>query len=166
MRHGKILRDAAYNRQTINMKSVRALIFSAGFIFASFSVTDARTVRSWTDQELLDKSDLVVIAVPTATHDTKERGRLPGDNRQPVIGVQTEFSVTAVLKGPQKTRTVTVNHYRPDKIMAPNAPAFVSFDPRGVRAFRLYLVREANGSYVPVAGQQDPGLSIREQSTK
>ena len=148
------------------MTFLRTILLSISLVLASFGILDARIVRTWTDQELLDKSDLVVIAVPTATHDTQERGPLPGDERQPVIGVQTDFSVTSVLKGVQSTKTVTLHHYRPDKMEVPNAPSFVSFDPRAARAFRLYLARQSDGSYAPVAGQEDPGLSIREEFTK
>ena len=139
---------------------------SVCLVLAFSNVLDARIVVAWTDQQLLDKSDLVVIAVPAANRDTEEHGPLPGDARQPVIGVQTDFAVTSVLKGAQTTKSVTLHHYRPDKMEVANAPSFVSFDPKGARAFRLYLVLQADGFYEPVAGQEDPGLSIQEEFAK
>ncbi len=148
------------------MKILCAWLLSIGLIFVSARGLDARVVVRWTDQQLLDKSDLVVIAVPTATHDTQERGPLPGDDRQSVIGVQTDFVVTSVLKGVQTIKTVALHHYRPDGVVVGNAPTFISFDPTAARAFRLYLVLQADGSYTPTAGQEDPDLSIREEFAK
>jgi len=41
-------------------------------------MVSARVVRKWSYQDVLDKSDWVVIATPIATADTKERIDLPG----------------------------------------------------------------------------------------
>lgn len=124
-------------------------------------IVEARAVRTWSDQELFDKSDLVVIATPTATSDTKEHGAHTSRDDQPVIGVDTKFAVTSVLKGEKDTKTVILHHYRADTMEVPNAPTFVSFALKKKRTFRLFLVRQADGRYAPVAGQLDPDMSIR-----
>ncbi|MGO9111373.1 MAG: hypothetical protein ACLP9L_19270, partial [Thermoguttaceae bacterium] len=73
-------------------------------LFTATTLAEARAVRLWTYQELLDKADFVVIAVPTAMGDCQERLQsLPG-TRQPVVGVETKFQVSAVLKGEKSTK--------------------------------------------------------------
>lgn len=149
----------------MHMTFLRSCLLAVALVLIPAHFLDARIIQQWTDQQLLDKSDLVVEAVPTATHDTKERGPLPGSG-QPVIGVQTDFAVTSVLKGAPTTKTISLHHYRPDKMQIVNAPTFVSFDPKDAQTYRLYLVRQPDGLYAPVAGQEDPGLSIAGLSLK
>lgn len=155
-----------------NMKSVRLFFLATAFLVVSTGIVAARVVRIWPYQELLDKSDLVVIATPTATNDTKEHIDLPGFVGQPVIGVETRFTVSAVLKGDRALRDFAFHHYRtPDGAnisSVPNGPTFVSFDPADEkppfihRTYILFLRREADGRYAPIAGQTDPGLAIKE----
>jgi hypothetical protein len=151
------------------MKSIRRLILATAFLLGMTGVVAARVVPLWSYQELLDKSDLAVIAVPTATNDTQEHGGLPGFDAQRVVGVETRFTVSAVLKGDKALRDFVLHHYRPgsDAAIVPNAPTFVSFavsaKPTPVpRTYILFLIREADGRYAPVVGQVDPGLGIRE----
>jgi hypothetical protein len=129
---------------------------------------EARTVRLWPEQELFDKSDLVVIGTPIAVTDTNEHGPLPvpGFHDQPVIGVETTFAVIAVLKGAIAGKRVILHHYRPDQMVVTNGPDFVSFDPKLKQRFRLFLVRETDGRYAPVAGQLDFPMSVRPDFTK
>jgi hypothetical protein len=154
-----------------DMKSLRLLVVATGFFLGLTGIVAARGVRIWPYQELLDKSDLVVLATPTATNDTKEHIELPGFAGQHVIGVETRFAVSAVLKGDKALRDFVFHHYRtPDGANVPNVPngpAFVSFDPAEKptfvqRTFILFLLREADGRYAPVVGQTDPGLGIKE----
>src|ERR1051326_929053 len=86
--------------------------FSALLLIASGIVT-ARAVRVWSDQELLDQSDLAVIAVPTASADTKEQISLAGVDGQRVIGVETRFTISAVLKADKGAKDLVLHHYRP-----------------------------------------------------
>jgi hypothetical protein len=51
---------------------------SAALLLLLATVADARLIATPSHQELLDKSDLVVIAVATASRDTAERADLPG----------------------------------------------------------------------------------------
>lgn len=150
------------------MKTMRLLVFSTTLLIISANIAAARGVRIWSYQELLDKSDLVVIATPTDNKDTKERN-LPGFEHQPVIGVETRFTVSAVIKGDRALKDFVLHHYLldPGGMVVPNAPTFVYFavsEKPSVRrrTYILFLHREAAGHYAPVVGQADPGLGVIE----
>ena len=150
------------------MKSLLPTVLAAGIVLGLIGIASARVARAWSYQELLDKSDLVAIAIPTATNDTKEQIELPGFMGQRVVGVETKFSVHALFKG-DKTKDFVLHHYRPDDsgMIVPNGPGFLSFEPVDNptalrRTYILFLVREADGRYAPVVGQAEPGLAIRE----
>lgn len=133
-----------------------------------------RAVRRVSYQELFDKSDLVVIATPTApTSDTTEELLLPGMlSRDPqgrlkpatCIGVETSFEISLVLKGDREMRKLTLHHGRlPDNQMLKNGPILVSFDPKDPRrsgSYLLFLVKEQDGRFAPTDGQTDPGLGV------
>ncbi|WP_040547087.1 hypothetical protein [Pedosphaera parvula] len=145
------------------------LCLVAIFLVISTGVAMARAVRTWTYQELLDKADLVAIATPTATDDTKEHINLPGFDGQRVIGVETKFKVAAVLKGDKALKDFVLHYYRPgpDGMVVDNGPTFISFPiskkpTDRTRTYILFLLREADGRYASVVGQSDPGLGIRE----
>ena len=139
------------------MKS-HLFVFCSALLLFSTGIVEARLIRPWSYQELLDKSDTVVIAAATATNDTKEHIQLPGFVGQPVIGVETKFAISAVLKGDKAMKDFILHHYRADVVVVPNGPTFVSFDPVKKRTYLLFLVRETNGRYAPAFGQADPGL--------
>jgi hypothetical protein len=154
-----------------NMKHiVCSFVLTLGCFLATIVTADARVIQPWSYQQLLDKSDLVVIATPTATGDTKEHIALPGFEAQRVIGVETRFAVSAVLKGDKAIKDLVLHHYRSDvketprDIAAgyvpsvPNGPTFVYFEPAKKREFLIFLVREADGRYAPAFGQVDPGV--------
>jgi len=162
-----------------NMKSIGACLLVTACVVVSIDIVSARAVRIWSYQELLDKSDLVVIATPTATNDTEEHIDLPGFDGEHVVGVETRFSVSAVLKADKAFSAVVFHHYRAADSTniphVPNGPSFVSFDPPKnsivnlvrekppiQRTYILFLIREADGRYAPVVGQADPGLGIKE----
>jgi hypothetical protein len=124
-------------------------------------------------QEMLAKSDLVVIATPTSkTTDTKEQAFLPGiwlqdkDGRQSKdesIGVETVFAISAVLKGDKTVKQFTLHHYRCREAkcrLALDGPSLVFFDPSDMSkrsSYLLFLVREPDGRFAPIGGQTDPG---------
>ncbi len=154
-----------------NMKTIRLLVLTTAFLLGFIGIVTARAVRIWPYQELLEKSDLVVIATPTVTHDTKEHIDLPGFVGQAVIGVETRFTVSAVLKGEKALRDFVFHHYRTTDGLnianVPNGPTFVSFAPVAnptipPRTFILFLLREADGRYAPIVGRTDPGGAVRE----
>jgi hypothetical protein len=158
-------------RRMNNMKTIRLLVLTTAFLLCVTGIVAARGVRVWPYQELLEKSDLVVLATPNASNDTKEHIDLPGFVGQPVIGVETRFAVSAILKGYKEQRDFVFHHYRtPDGANipnVPNGPSFVSFAPpekptSTQRTYILFLLREADGRYAPVVGQADPALGVKE----
>jgi hypothetical protein len=127
-----------------------------------------RLAQPWSYQELFDKSDFVVIAkVSDATRDTAERSNLPdvqAPDSLPVIGVVTEFQTRLVLKGTKLERFI-LHHCRlsESEVAIINGPSFMSFDPKkSPRAYLLFLVREPDGRFAPVAGQTDLDISVLE----
>jgi len=141
-----------------NNRSMRLLFFACTFLLVSTGSAAHAVVRHWSYQELLDKSDLVVIATPLATTDTEERHRPSRACRQRVVGVETEFAVFVVLKGDKSLKKVSLHHYRADgMMMVPNGPSLVSFTP-GEKDVIAFLVRDADGRYAPTVGQVDPGM--------
>jgi len=155
-------------RQMSVMKLYLFALCSA-LLLVSTGIVGARATRLWPYQELLERSDLAVIATPTATSDTQEHIDLPGFAGQRVIGLETRFAVSGVLKGDKTLKDFVLHHYRPgpDGMIVPNGPTFVYFvvsenpsAPR--RTYMLFLHREADGRYAPIVGQSDPGLGVRE----
>jgi hypothetical protein len=146
------------------MKSLPWFVLSVAWLLLSSVLVEARAVRIWSDQELLDGSGLVVVGTPIANKDTSEHTKLGED---PVVGVETQFAVSKVLKGNPEVKTVTVHHYQFDGGTMfgkyPNGPTLVSFDLKEKGAFRLFLVREADGRYAPVAGQMDAEISVHRE---
>jgi hypothetical protein len=146
------------------MKSLRSAIFILLFFFAAVSRGDARIFRQPSDEELLSKSDLVVIATPIETHDTAEHvDDAFGFKGESVVGVETRFTVTTVLKGDRSLKELILFHYRFDKGSVINGPMLVDFDAKQKKAFRLYLIRLPDGQYAPTAGQMDAWLSVKSE---
>ncbi|HEX3624938.1 MAG TPA: hypothetical protein VH280_05855 [Verrucomicrobiae bacterium] len=154
------------------MKSLYRFVLAAAFLLGLTGIAAARIVSIWSYQELLEKSTLVVIATPAATNDTKEHIDLPGFNGEHVIGVETRFTISAVLKGNKALRAIVLHHYRTadgvNYAHVVNGPSFVYFaapgeNPTSIhRTYVLFLLREADGRYAPVVGQTDPGLAVKE----
>ncbi|SRR6266568_6712958 len=152
-----------------NMKSICVFLLATVWLLVSSNVVVARVVRIWSHQELLEESDLVVIATPTTNNDTNEHIDLPGFDGQRVIGVNTTFTASGVLKGDKALKDFVLHHYRPSPggMIVPNGPTFVYFavsvKPSALpRTYILFLHREADGRYAPAVGQADPGLGVRE----
>jgi hypothetical protein len=153
------------------MKSIRLFPFATVVLLGFTGIVAARAVRVWPYQELVEKSDLVVLATPTATNDTTKNIDLPGFVGERVIGVETRFAVSAVVKGDKTLREIVFHHYRATDgsniSRFPNGATFVSFQPVArptitQRTFVLFLAREADGRYAPIVGQTDPGGAVKE----
>ena len=132
-------------------------------------------------EDLYAPADLVVIAEPsTASRDTAERTILRGVTpNAPVIGVNTEFRTLFVFKGPKKSH-FTLHHYRfvpqklpPNTVMIGGGPNLLAIAPprkvHGIpetpKRYLMFLVRERDGRFAPVAGQQEvEGFSVQEIS--
>ena len=63
-------------------------------------------------------------------------------------------------------KRIVMHHYRVDKIAVINGPGFAAFRLPTKQMYRLFLVREADGRYAPVAGQEDADLSVRKEEAK
>jgi len=151
---------------------LRFVLIAATILFcATPEQSQAREMLVLTYQEMLAKSDIVVIATPKSkTTDTSERAFLPNiwfqdkDGRRSKIesiGVETVFAVSAVLKGDVTDRQFTLHHYREAKSLPMVDGAFlVFFDPSDISkrsSYLLFLVREPDGRFAPTGGQTDPG---------
>jgi len=141
------------------MKSGHSFILSTVLVFVSTGLVNGGPVHKWSDKELLDKSSLVVVGTPTGTAEKEEHTKL---GRQPVVGVETTFDVTEVVKGDPATKTVIVHHYEAEGQENDGpGPTFVRFDPDEKATFRLFLARQPDGRFAPTAGQMDSGISLR-----
>ncbi|QOY89836.1 hypothetical protein [Paludibaculum fermentans] len=156
------------------LRLLPAVVVGAAAFWLAVPEATGRVVRSLSYQELLDKSDLVAIATPSArTADTGEELVLPGistmdgqgrTEKVKCLGVETPFVVSAVLKGDRNLRKFTLHHGRwPPEVPAVNGSALVFFDPRLAQrsgSYLLFLVREPDGRYAPTGGQTDPGMAV------
>jgi hypothetical protein len=154
------------------VRFVLAIIAVAILVCAAPNPSEARLMTLLSYRQVLDESDLIVIATPKSkTTDTKEQAYLPNIFRQDekgnqsevkAIGVETVFEVAAVLKGDQAIKLFTLHHYREVQTAAGemNGPLLVFFDPSDssqLNSYLLFLVREPDGRYAPTGGQTDPG---------
>lgn len=154
------------------MNVVRLVLVAATILFCvTLDQSQARLMAVLTYQEMLAKSDLVVIATPKSkTTDTGEQAFFPNivrqdkDGRQSKvesIGVETIFVVSAVLKGDKTIKKFTLHHYREgNSSLTLNGPLLVFFDPSDTskrNSYLLFLVREPDGRFAPTGGQTDPG---------
>jgi hypothetical protein len=122
-------------------------------------------------RELFSRSDLVVIATPTArTADTAELSFLPNIFRQDSygtqsmiasVGMETPFKVSVILKGEQGLERFVLHHYREaTEQVSMDPPALLHFDPSDLAkrgSYLMFLIREPEGRYAPTGGQTDPG---------
>lgn len=141
-------------------------------LLALVALCDARPVAFWTYEKLAKEADLIVIATPTKTEDSGERVSFPGIARgenQPVpaLGVNTTFAVLAVLKGDRELSSMVLFHLREaePQAVALNAPMLVAFAPEAKRRYLLFLKREADGRFSPLAGQTDPAFAVKDLGT-
>lgn len=151
-------------------------IFAVSALFMVVSALfplNARLIAMLSYGELLNRSDLVVIATPSGqTTDTKEASFLPGIIRQDsqgrqskiaTIGVETPFKASVILKGEQSVGHFVLHHYRETVAEnSMNGPNLLQFDPSQVakrRSYLMFLIRESDGRYAPTGGQTDPGLN-------
>lgn len=139
------------------MKKILACLL----IVTAALLVQARTMRTWSYQELYDQADLVAIAKAISTQDITEEAVLP--NIAPdvhVVGLSSEFDISVVMKGDRSIKKATLHHYRLDdpKQLVMNGPNLATFDPKQHTRFLLFLHREADGRYSPVSGQTDPTL--------
>jgi hypothetical protein len=142
------------------MKNKMALGFGCLVVLVMVVVAEGRLVRPWTDAELMDKSDLVVIATPISTRDLAETSSLGWEGGL-FRGVETTFKVLNARKGMPANDRIILHHYRTENWFPPNGPGLINFTPNSTNQLMLYLMGDGTNRYAPVAGQIDPGLSIK-----
>lgn len=129
----------------------------------------ARAVRLWSDAELMEASDLVVVGQPIKVKDLDESNSLGWDKsigwaQLTFRGVETTFKVSDVLKGMPATDQIVLHHYRFEKVHPPNGPNLIDFIPGDTNRYLLYLINDGTNRYAPAAGQIDP--VVRPPPTK
>ena len=141
-------------------------VFSLAFVLTP---SPARVIAGHNYQELLDHSDLVVIATPTTrTTDIDEATFFPDflhvdakghQTRVQATGVETRFECVAILKGNSAVKRFVLHHYRQTSLEGEvDGPELVSFDPDDRPDYLLFLMREPDGRFAPTGGQTDPGF--------
>jgi hypothetical protein len=107
---------------------------------------------------MFDKADLIVIAQVFETQDTAKSSTILTLN---AIEVVTDFRTHLVLKGDKNIKTFQLRHYKlanlSDEETIANGPNFVEFSRKHAQCL-LFLVKERDGRYAPVTGQEDPAL--------
>jgi hypothetical protein len=155
----------------------RVAIVASALLALLVSHAFGYTITPWSYRDLFAKSDFVVVASPlTRPRDTNERVTLQTISPpMPVVGVSTEFKTLLVLKGSKRQRFV-LHHYRearkpdPNKVIIGGPPLLDFEGPKdssgsvfSSKRYLLFLVREADGRFAPVNGQQDAsGISVQE----
>jgi hypothetical protein len=129
----------------------------------------ARAVRIWSEAELANASDVVVIGHPIAVKDLDETNTLgfgsTANFQSRFRGVESTFEVSEVLKGSPGNDEIVLHHYREEWGSPPNGPSLASFSPSGTNEYVLYLVQEESNRFAPVAGQMDAWISIKSMPT-
>jgi hypothetical protein len=130
------------------------------FLLVIPGLATAQLVYDWSYQEMFEKADVVAIARPLSTSDTKERTIQSGDFH--VIGVNTQFEIDLVVKGRKEIKNLVVHHYRHEehKVAILNAPQVVVFNASPRDMYLMFLVKESDGRYAPVSGQSDPSRAF------
>ena len=148
--------------QTMKPKLLHGLALVLSGILLTFDLS-ARITRTWTENELKNTSDLVVVCTVTAVKDLDETNTL-GDYTEKFHGVETAFKVSHVLKGSFTNDEIVLHHYRyeNDSLRPGNAPDFIQFYPFYTNEYVLYLVHDGTNRYAPVTGQFDAALSVKK----
>jgi hypothetical protein len=134
-------------------------LFTLLLLISLPAVVSARGVLPWTYQEMQDKADLVTIAEVISSTDTSEKIRPDDFSPSKVIGVETRFKVTAILKGGKYLKEFVLHHYRLGEITLTDFEYFDigrSYGPAPFgrhECYLLFLSLEPDGRYAPVSGQ-------------
>src|SRR4051812_30197076 len=111
------------------------LAFVILFVICALSTPALARIRQlWSEQQIVDKSDLIVVAKAVEVRDTGIMTTIPGIRRgnDPVgaVEMETMFEVSAVLKGKIEGARLVLYHLREEKAEASRgAPELVAFDP-------------------------------------
>ena len=146
---------------------------------------NARVAHNMPIAQQEKQADLIAIGSPISTKETSEVFTFPyakaiifdPKTKTKVIsdvtgsGIETTFQALAVLKGPPQIETFVFHYYRQhydsqissrtSEVHEINGSNSVSFDTTKGDCYLMFLKKDADGNYVAVAGQTDPGNSIR-----
>ena len=136
---------------------------------------NARRIDVWAYEKLLKEADLVVIATVKSTVATDDRLK-ENPWKEKFLGLNTTFSVKAIVKGKIEGDSIKVLHYKLEEgVRIVNGPLLVTFRANsmllegktkraelGPPEYLLFLKLRKDGRYEPVTGQIDPQLSVRE----
>jgi hypothetical protein len=127
----------------------------------------ARPVAFWPYDKLTQEADVIVIATPNSSRDTREQTTFPGQSLVPAVGVETSFEILSVFKGEKSLKKMVFHHLRAEKPndMVPSGPSPVAFNPKEKKRFLLFLKLEPDGRYAPLTGQTDPMDGIKDLGT-
>ena len=128
-------------------------------VLGASATSDARAMKSWSYAEMVEKSDIVVIASVGKTTLTVSNEAIPNMG---ITGtrIATEATIVATLKGkPPKAITLHLIAMK-GSAMPANGPNLIVFDSRPGVQYLMFLVKDKDGEYVPVTGQTDPVFSI------
>jgi len=159
------------------MRFIFMTVLGATLTLTAFA--SARQIENWSYERLFKEADLVVIATAKATAETNDS---PPDVRwkSDLVGQQTTFAVDAVLKGKAPaTSTLTVLHFKlKPGVLTQDGPLLVAFRTKGptiegggakkykvllgTPQYLLFLKAADKGRFVPVSGQADSALSVKE----
>lgn len=114
-------------------------------------------------ESLKKTSELILIAVPIANHDTTNRGFIPASPHDvPVITVETRFAVLTVLKGELEDKELVLSHYKyadPEYRPVRVGPRPLAFDVTKRNRYLMFLKRD--GSRIVPARGLDTAWSIK-----
>jgi hypothetical protein len=122
------------------------------------ALTTGRLTENWSDSEVFEKADLVVVAIAGSTSNTRERISLALNPPVPVTGIETEFEVRIVLKGSPAVRKLRLHYYKSDEEFT-NGPWLIEIPKDKHPTYLLFLIREPDGRYAPATNQIDPAGS-------
>jgi hypothetical protein len=115
----------------------------------------ARIIVPWTEDEMRNASDLIVVGTVVKVAVLNETNTSIWPSYK-FLGVETTFAISKILKGNTMNQTVILHHYRFDNFEPPNAPCFVNLEPNSTNQYLLYLVKDGTNRFAPVSGQLDP----------
>ena len=141
--------------------------FAVVVLLAVTAAVWARPVQILSVKEQYREADLVVIATAIETRVLESQDVAAAEAW---ITVETDFSVEAIVEGnpsrsvENENVIVTLQHHqyfdKTSEISVVDGPSFIEFDPQLKHRYLMFLKRQAEGIYVPVNGQMDPGLSF------
>ena len=151
-----------------DMRRLTCVLTLGLVLLASPKATNALVGRVWSFEERTAQADLVVVGSFVATRDTGHQANIADVTPPfPVIEVQTEFAVRAVLKGAPGGNRIVLRHYRYDwgrlgQGGVINGPLVLDFTAAATPAYDylLFVKRDVDGTFVPVTGHVFPGESV------